>query len=604
MITTHIRPGRRPHVLAIFSFRHDAHLVPDMLVNIAPMVDGWVSYDDRASDALFSNEVQRRVALLNAARDAGAAWALAIDPDERFEAALADEMQALTSQSDCNAVTFALREMYTPAEYRTDGVWGQKRQARLLRVADGVVTPDGDLHLPWTAFIADPRVGDSGLNLYHLKMIAPARRQARAELYNRLDPGRRMQSLGYDYLADEQGAEFETIPPGRSYLPEHRDDGGLWMTPAPLTPQPRRPGALRVLILTNHFADFAGSEMVALETAEWFRDRGDSVTIAANMIGRPICDEIDGVTLTDDVEAVRLEHFDLVWCQHDLLTLLPLASLERASASWMPHVVYVSLSPFEPYEHLNAPLARALSADIFVNSPETRTEMLRRHHGELEGNHIQVFSNAAPAAFHIHRGDPPAARLGHLTLVSNHPPEELLEALEILQTKGVAVRHIGHHGEAQRVTPADLAGTDAVVTIGKTVIYAIALGVPAYVYDHYGGEGWLTPDNLDVQLTHNFSGRPAKRRLSPGALVREIAGGYAAAAAFARNHGAWPDRAPFHLDTHLNALRRRALGGQPPEIAARFHAWLQAPGARAGFEAMHQKALIMKRFYRLANPPR
>ena len=73
------------------------------------------------------------------------------------------------------------------------------------------------------------RILDSGLNLYHLKMITRARREARRDLYNRLDPDRRFQPIGYDYLADDQGAVLKPIRPGREYHPPHNDDGGLWM---------------------------------------------------------------------------------------------------------------------------------------------------------------------------------------------------------------------------------------------------------------------------------------------------------------------------------------------------------------------------------------
>ncbi|MDX8451038.1 hypothetical protein, partial [Mesorhizobium captivum] len=54
-------------------------------------------------------------------------------------------------------------------------------------------------------------------------------RAARRDLYNLLDPDRRLQQVGYDYLADETGAVLEAIPPGRDYFPAHTDDGGLWM---------------------------------------------------------------------------------------------------------------------------------------------------------------------------------------------------------------------------------------------------------------------------------------------------------------------------------------------------------------------------------------
>src|SRR5262245_40467868 len=75
----------RPLLLAVFSFRHDAHLVPALLRNLEPIVDGWVSYDDRSSPAPFSDECARRKALLEAAVASGARWILAADPAERFE---------------------------------------------------------------------------------------------------------------------------------------------------------------------------------------------------------------------------------------------------------------------------------------------------------------------------------------------------------------------------------------------------------------------------------------------------------------------------------------------------------------------------------------
>lgn len=230
MISIHVKAGcARPDLLAVFSFRYDAHLVPALIANIEPLVDGWVCYDDRTGEGVFSNEVHRRVSLLTAARDAGARWALAVDPDERFEAPLAASIRSLAAEAAARCYTFPLREMYTDRHYRVDGVWGQKRQARLLSLANGVMAPSGDLHLPWSYFIPNHELASTDFNLYHLKMITRERRQARAALYNHLDPDRRMQALGYDYLADDSNAELQAIPPGREYTPPHVEDGGLWM---------------------------------------------------------------------------------------------------------------------------------------------------------------------------------------------------------------------------------------------------------------------------------------------------------------------------------------------------------------------------------------
>lgn len=232
MITTTVLSAGAPRLLAVYSFRFDEHLVPAMLTNIEPLVDGWIGFDDRrAADEIISDEVPRRLALLQAAREAGAEWVLAVDPDERFETRLRRIIPSLL-EGEANAYSLALREMYTPTKYRVDGVWGEKRQTRLFRVSEGIVTeqPQGAYHLPWVGFLPELRLQRVDANLYHLKMITAERRRARAALYARLDPDNRMQAIGYDYLADETGLRLERIPFGRGYRPRHVDDSGLWMS--------------------------------------------------------------------------------------------------------------------------------------------------------------------------------------------------------------------------------------------------------------------------------------------------------------------------------------------------------------------------------------
>lgn len=221
-------PAGTPRIVAVYSFRYDAHLVPAMLANVAPLVDGSIGWDDRAADGAFSDEPVRRIALLEAARETGAQWALAVDPDERFETALHDALPGLLD-GEADAYSFALRELYSPARYRVDGIWGTKRQARLLRLSNAPRRPEHALHVPWDRYLDARDVRATDWNLYHLKMIDPRRRAARAALYERLDPDHRMQAVGYGYLADEQGMALERIPAGRGYRPRHREDGGLWM---------------------------------------------------------------------------------------------------------------------------------------------------------------------------------------------------------------------------------------------------------------------------------------------------------------------------------------------------------------------------------------
>ncbi|WP_336799758.1 hypothetical protein [Kaistia sp. MMO-174] len=220
---------RRPQVFAVFSYRFDAHLVPDLLANIEPIVDGWVAFDDRAATGVFSSEAGRRRILLQEARKAGADWILAVDPDERFEAGVRSRIRRLMAESGRVAWGFRFREMYTPTTYRIDGIWGKKIRYCLFTMFDPAERTDTGLHDLWFPRDGGFQTRHCDLDLYHLKMIAPARRLARRDLYNFLDPNRADQPIGYDYLAEERDAAFETIPRNRLYHPAHVDDGGLWM---------------------------------------------------------------------------------------------------------------------------------------------------------------------------------------------------------------------------------------------------------------------------------------------------------------------------------------------------------------------------------------
>ncbi|WP_374642840.1 glycosyltransferase [Tabrizicola sp.] len=218
-------PGQ-PRVLAAFSYRYDAHLVPDLIQNIRPAVHGFVAWDDRSAEAALSDEPARRRRLLAAARAKGADWLLVPDPDERFERDFAAHLPALLAEGDC-LWHFSLREMFSPGEYRSDGPWGAKSVLRLFPIA-AAAAEDVALHGLWVADDRGFRRRASRINLYHLRMASPARRKLRRELYAAADPERRFQAIGYDYLDDERGMVLEPLPPGRAFDPPFVEDHGLW----------------------------------------------------------------------------------------------------------------------------------------------------------------------------------------------------------------------------------------------------------------------------------------------------------------------------------------------------------------------------------------
>ena len=228
-----------PKVLAVFSYRYDAHLVPDLIENIRSAVHGYIAWDDRDAGEALSDEPARRNALLAEARRLGADWILAVDPDERFEDRLAQRMPEMLAMGLQNIWIFDVREMFDLYRYRTDGLWGTKRMPRLFPAAAGVVDPTFALHGFWVAADRPLKARLARINLYHLRMASPVRRRLRRELYAAADPARVFQKLGYDYLDDERGMALEKIDPARSFSPSLVEDHGLW------APDPGKIGEVR-----------------------------------------------------------------------------------------------------------------------------------------------------------------------------------------------------------------------------------------------------------------------------------------------------------------------------------------------------------------------
>ncbi len=220
-------PGA-PIVIAVFSYRYEAHLVSDFIANIRPFVHGYVAWDDRAATTALSSEPERRNRLLAEARKMGARWILVGDPDERIEAVLAERLPHMLQQGEGNLWGFTKREMFTPDSYRIDGLWREKLRPTLLPVAAIGKDLDKALHGEWIADRRGFRMQDAETNFYHFRMATPERRHLRREVYAAADPTRQYQSIGYDYLDDERAMVLERIPAGREFSPPFHEDHGLW----------------------------------------------------------------------------------------------------------------------------------------------------------------------------------------------------------------------------------------------------------------------------------------------------------------------------------------------------------------------------------------
>jgi len=239
----------RPRIVCVMQLRNEARLLEGCLAHLRAHVDGFVLLDDGSTDetahiarrepkllALLSNppapaqrhawnERENRRRLLECARAHGAGWVLACDADERYETLFLDNLNAIVdslSETQLSCLSVAMRELWdAPDRFRIDGPWAHKSRACLFRLPQEIAFAQAPaLHGPWypDAVAQHGVMYRSYYRLYHLKMIRREDRVARRDLYRRLDPERRLQPMGYDYLAEEGPAlRLAAVAPGRGY---------------------------------------------------------------------------------------------------------------------------------------------------------------------------------------------------------------------------------------------------------------------------------------------------------------------------------------------------------------------------------------------------
>ncbi len=276
---------------------------------------------------------------------------------------------------------------------------------------------------------------------------------------------------------------------------------------------------MKKILLTNfNIVNFSGSEIDTISIANYFYNNGYHVDIFTLEKGNPLLKNVNkNIRIIIPCEKDKLlKRYDIIWSHHFPLLDYVLFALDIRSK----HIFYISLSSFEPYEALPE-YCNDLSL-IGAISDEVKLKLIEEG---CNKDKIKLFPNYATneyfnCKFKINN------KVKRICIVSNHVPDELVEFKVIAERNDIKVDIFGIQYTPKYIDSKLLSKYDVIISICKTIYYAIAMGKCAYCYDLYGGYGYINKDNIENAYSYNFSGRGFGKKKSSKEILKDILDNY------------------------------------------------------------------------------
>lgn len=531
-------------IIAILRIRNEELILLDTLNHLATFCDGIVVYDDASTDqtvkiakshpsvitvvrnkkwessinARLNAETKQRKAALDVAMKYNPEWIFCADADERYFGDIRGFVNSVESE-DIDGVRVSLFDAYMTKEDSLPYVSGELANFR------GWYGPERrDILMMWRANYDAKYEGldkrEPSLNSRRIctkfycqhfgKSISVEQWEETCDYYLNHFPyepyGKKWESRKGKAIHTESDFGTKLFNFGEdlfcNYIKIH-------------------PGNRSILLVTHFLKNFTGSELAIYDLAREFVRIGYDVSVGAfSYQPEPLLKLFKDIPVrVIDLKKVGEERFDIIWSQH--FSTIEYCVKSGVSAK---KIIFSSLSPYHSLE--SPPICIDKISLFLANSPETRDAMVSMGIGS---DHIRVFPNPSPREFFeekwvVNVGS--KKEINKIIVVSNTTVEELESCAVILSQKGIKIDFFGSNKEVAMITPEILTKYDVVVTIGRTVQYSLALGIPVYCYDRFGGPGYISESNIELARQYNFSGRCVRAKKSPEELSEEILSGF------------------------------------------------------------------------------
>lgn len=272
---------------------------------------------------------------------------------------------------------------------------------------------------------------------------------------------------------------------------------------------------LSILLATNHLFDWTGSETLFLSLVNGLWEAGHSPVLYIRHVDKKwlAIPPLQHLLLVDDIQLLANRQFDLAHVQHNSCLL--------DVRSTFPNIPII-FSCLGPYPFLEQPPPFNCSVTRYLSiSEEVRDNLLSKGVSECD---IDILPNLVRSKV-FYPTKAISKKPKHILVLSNKIDESkkllLKAAANQIRAK---IKFVG--GASKQLPPAQLAleinSADIVVTLGRGVIEAMLCARVPLVFDINGGDGLVTPDNIDALQKYNFSGRLHRHNFTTEELVNEF----------------------------------------------------------------------------------
>ncbi|MCK1237246.1 glycosyltransferase [Streptococcus uberis] len=292
----------------------------------------------------------------------------------------------------------------------------------------------------------------------------------------------------------------------------------------------------RFLLTHIWLRGFSGAEINILELATYLKEKGATVEVFTFLATSPMIEEFQkrDILVIDDIDhPFEITQYDVVFSAQNIIPPAIINALGKKQVKF-PKFLFFHMAALQ--EHvLEQPyiygLEEKISSGTLAISEEIVEKNLNRFFKRIPN--LQYYPNPVPDSYatknHIPKKTPET-----ILVISNHPPQEILDMKPILAERGIQIDYFGVWSDHyELVSPELIDKYDCVIGIGKNAQYCLVMGKPIYIYDHFKGPGYLSDAIFEKTAYHNFSGRGFENsEKTAEELVSDLLEGYREAQEF------------------------------------------------------------------------